>query len=494
MRLTASLMFVCALGLSACGGDGGLRTAGSAPGGTAMDNELPLFFKAESPAAGDAFGEGLAFSADGRFLAVGVDHEDGVNTGVGSTLDIEEQAEVGAVYVFRRGDNGWERDAYLKPVVAVRGARFGYRLALAAHGDGYTLLVGAPGDPGAGTGVGADPDLGPTMAGSGAAHVFERDGNGVWRQTAYIKAPFAVAGLGFGSAVSLSLDGQWAAVGMPGSLQDGGVALYQRGLNGWGWVGNLGGRTSGGDGDDFGRALQLDARGEHLLVGAPAEDKWRVDGSPVDDGTNDAGGAYVFQRDGNAWSEVAHLNATDATQVGWFGQAVAMSSDAGTLVIGEPLHASGMQADATGRVHVYQRDATGWRLEQAFISPDAAASGTFGDRLALSADGSTLAIANPHEDGSASGIAASPVFDPRVPMAGAVYVYRRSVGGPWSSSPGSYLKAPNNRQNLRFGWSLALSALGDTLAVAGFDHSASPAADGPTNEASAMDSGAVYLY
>ena len=52
-------------------------------------------------------------------------------------------------------------------------------------------------------------------------------------------------------------------------------------------------------GDEFSRSVAIS--GDTLVVG-----------SPKDDGPTDSGSAYVFQRDGQGWSEVAKLMANDA--------------------------------------------------------------------------------------------------------------------------------------------------------------------------------------
>ena len=114
-----------------------------------------------------------------------------------------------------------------------------------------------------------------------------------------------------------------------------------------------------------------------------------------------------------------------------------------------------------------------------------------GYSLALSADGSTLAVGAPYEDSSASGINGNQA-DEAGQDSGAVYVYTRN-GGSWSQQ--AYVKASNTGFNDGFGWSVALAADGNTLAVGapGEDSSATGVGGNQADNA-ASGSGATYVY
>ena len=447
------------------------------------------YFKASNPAAFDEFGEGLALSPDGLFLAVGAYREDGINEGVDEPpeRDADVGADVGAVYVFRRSGSGWVQDAYIKPAVAQKRAWFGYRLALSDEVDGRrTLLVGSPGDSSGGVGVGADPGAEPPQEVSGAAHVFDRDADGRWMQTSYIKPQTPAAGSQFGSALGMSNDGQWLVVGQPHTLDGGSVSVYRRLTDGWAFQQELQG-THTEDGDAFGLSLQLDPGGEVLAVGAPGEDGSTSTGAD-DNGTEDAGAVHVFQLSlTHHWGEVAYLKAPQPMPFGFFGQRVVLSSGGATIVVAEA-DDSGV---THGQIHVFRNQGLGWVSETAITSRPVAAN-DFDARLALSADGSTLAIANPLDNTAGSGLTEPPVNDGQITNSGTVFLYRRDGAGAWS--PPILVKAPNNQSDLYFGWSLALSANGDTLAVYGSDNSASSGIGGNPHDQSAQWAGAVYLY
>lgn len=471
--------------LQACAGD---ACVDSARVGIAGIDQGIGYFKASNAAAGDEFGEGLALSADGNFLAVGAYLEDGLNEGVGSTPQRgAANADVGAVYVFRRGAAGWVQEAYLKPARALSGALFGFRVALS--GNGQRLLVGSPGDLSGGAGVGADPEAGPARAASGAAYVFDRDASGVWTPSAYIKAPASEADAQFGQALSLSHDGQWAAVGQPYSAAGGSVSVYRHGAGGWAWQAQLTAPYPGLN-DHFGEALQLDPEGGLLVVGASREDS-AAGGS--DDTLIDSGAVQVFRRDGSGvWQNVANLKAPTPRPNGYFGFSVAVSSQGRTIVVGEEGEVTYGATPTVGRVHVFQAQGPAWALATTLNSPTPQASGVFGDKLALSADGALLAVANPFEDAVSSGLTGSPLFNGQNLNTGAVYVYRRDGAGGWSVP--AYVKASNAQPDLYFGWSLALSADGRTLAAYGSDYSTSSGIGGDQNDRSGRWTGAVYLY
>jgi len=452
------------------------------------------YFKASNPAARDQFGEGLAMSADGQLLAVGAPSEDGLNEGIDSTPNRgAADTDVGAVYVFHRGAAGWVQEAYLKPAKAMPGAWFGFRLALACPANnGCTLLVGSPQDSSTGSGVGTQPDTSSSIASSGAVHMFDRDAQGQWTQTAYIRAQSPTVNAQFGKSVSLSNDGTWAAVGHPDGPGGSRVSVYQRLPGGWTFWQELQGSNTDGD-DAFGEVVRLDPEGETLVVGAWSEDNSTDNLASVDNASSASGAVYVFQRESsNQWHERAYLKAPERRANGYFGYPVTLSSKGQTIVVGEPGDYTNSEP-TKGRVHVFRKQGASWVHETTvFTSPLPAARGSFGERLALSADGSTLAIANAYEDSSGSGLTAPPMLVNTLRYTGTVYLYRRTGAGSWSSP--TPIKAPNSGFDLYFGWSLALSADGGALAAYGSDHSISSGIGGDQNDSTARWAGAVYLY
>ncbi len=118
----------------------------------------------------------------------------------------------------------------------------------------------------------------------------------------------------------------------------------------------------------------------------------------------------------------------------------------------------------------------------------------FGSAIALSGDGTTLAVGAPMNGGSATGVYdddPSPADDSAY-SSGAVYVY---TGASASWSQQSFIKASNTGPNDQFGSALALSAAGNTLAVSAvFEDSSATGVNGEEDDDSLNQSGAVYVF
>ena len=128
--------------------------------------------------------------------------------------------------------------------------------------------------------------------------------------------------------------------------------------------------------------------------------------------------------------------------------------------------------------------------QQAYVkASNTDADDRFGWAVALSGD--TLAMGAPLEASSATGIDGNQA-DNSASAAGAVYVFTRS-GGTWSQQ--AYIKASNTGSGDGFGWAVALSGDGDTLAVgASWEDSSATGIDGDQADESAGNAGAVYVF
>jgi hypothetical protein len=224
-------------------------------------------------------------------------------------------------------------------------------------------------------------------------------------------------------------------------------------------------------------------------------------------------------RPGAAVRQLAYLTASNAepgdhfacggSLPGHIGNAMAVSGDGTTVAIGAPHESSaarginGNQDDNSlynsGAVYVYVRRGNAW-TQQAYIkASNAGGSDMFGLSLAISRDGSTLAIAAPWEASAATGVNGNQ-NDDSIPQAGAVYIFTRT-GGTWVQD--AYIKASNTgRKGLgddvegdQFGFSLAISGDGQTLAVGAVsEDSRATGLNGAENNDLAASSGAVYMF
>lgn len=111
----------------------------------------------------------------------------------------------------------------------------------------------------------------------------------------------------------------------------------------------------------------------------------------------------------------------------------------------------------------------------------------YGNAVAVSNDGSTIAVSAFKE----SGIANDPTTNSAA-LSGAVYVYRKT-NGIWNEV--AYLKAPNADDKDEFGYAIALSGDGNTLAISTINEASSATGiNGNQLDNLAPASGAVYLY
>ena len=404
--------------------------------------------------------------------------------GYQAALDSDGASNSGAVTVYRRSGSAWRVEAFVKAPNTGDDDYFGSTLALSA--DGATLVVGAPSDDSASTGDTFTPgDAGYQAAldsdgttNSGAVTVYRRSGS-TWHVEAFVKAPKVGALDWFGSALALSGDGATLAVGAPlensaatgtfapgdegyqtaldgeGSLNSGAVTVYRRSGSAWRVEAFVKAPVAGA-GDHFGSTLALSGDGATLAVGAPLEDSaatgtFAPGGAGYQAALGDnsayhrAGAATVYRRSGSTWHVEAFVKAPRVDARDRFGSAVALSADGAMLAVGARYEDSasagvfapgdaGYQAAldsdglfSSGAVTVYRRSGSAWRVEAFVKASNAGARDHFGQDLALSADGATLAVGASGEDGGAqpqplSGFHEEVPVDVE-PSSGAVYLY-----------------------------------------------------------------------
>jgi trimeric autotransporter adhesin len=267
-----------------------------------------------------------------------------------------------------------------------------------------------------------------------------------------------------------------------------------------------------------GWGVAVSGDGNTVVVGAPHEagGAGGVNANQNDNTAHGAGAAYVFARSGSTWVQQAYLKASNPHMGAEFGHAVAISGDGSTIAVSAFWEASnatginGNQADRSipqaGAAYVFVRRGTTWS-QQAYVKASntgrAAAADTFsegdqfGASIALSDDGSTLAIGAISED--SSGVNDNQ-RDDSAESAGVVYVYNRT-GAAWAQT--AFIKAANAEGagpgasgafGDMFGYSVSLSADGRTLAVGAFDEDGSTTVvNGPPDNRKGS-AGAVYVF
>ena len=274
------------------------------------------YLKASDVDGSDYFGSAVDVSGD--TIIVGAWGEDSHATGVNGDDSGELTWNSGAAYVFVRNGTTWTHEAYLKASNTERFDRFGHAVSI----SGDTVVVGAYQESSDATGVNGD-DASNAAPNSGAAFVFVREGS-TWSQEAYLKASNTDAEDGFGRAVSISGDtvvvgAQWEdswATGVDGdqgddsALSAGAGYVFERVGTTWAQSAYL--KASNTDPND-GFGVSVAASGDRLVVGAPWEDSAAtgVDGDQFDNSLSRSGAAYVFERSGPSWAQVAYLKASN---------------------------------------------------------------------------------------------------------------------------------------------------------------------------------------
>jgi len=457
------------------------------------------YFKTSNTKRYDRLGESVALSEDGTTLAVAA---------------VGRRNYAGTVFVYRREGGVWQQEAELRGTWTESGDRFGTSIALSTAGD--TLAVGAPLEDSAATTVNGS-ERSNARTDSGAVYIFTRESGG-WEQKAFLKTLNADVGDSFGESVAINADGTMVAAGAPyedssaikvngnqganDAPEAGAAYVFSKSGNKWVQLAYL--KASNAEAEDwFGHSVAISHDGGAVLVGAPLEDgaSSGVGGDLSSNTLTKAGAAYLFRRNGQSYGNPEYLKASNSGLKDWFGWTVAIAGDGNTLAVASPEEdAVGGGIDGnqgtngspnSGAVYAFAFRDGRWR-QQAFIK---AASPTtedeFGMALALSEDGSRLAVGSPGESSRSVGIN-GPQGNEGSLLAGAAYVFARS-GTTWRQL--AYVKASNTGTKDRFGDSVALSADGQALAVgAPLEDSGATGIDGDGTDNSATDSGAAYLY
>ncbi|RLA17205.1 MAG: hypothetical protein DRQ56_09515, partial [Gammaproteobacteria bacterium] len=290
------------------------------------------YLKASNAAAGDLFGWSVAIS--GEFVVVGARREDSNATGVNGNQNARGAHSSGAAYIFERASGVWSQQAYVKASNTDQGDNFGAVVAISNE----LVVVAAPSEDGNARGVNGD-ETGNTRTDSGAAYIFERS-SGVWSQQAYLKASNADVDDFFGVSVAISdelvvvgaLYESSNATGVNGNessdsaSHSGAAYIFERVSGVWSQNAYL--KASNTDVDDeFGVSVAISD--ERVIVGAWQESSnaTGVDGNESDDSAAQSGAAYIFERIGGIWSQMAYLKASNTGAFDAFGHSVAISGE-----------------------------------------------------------------------------------------------------------------------------------------------------------------------
>lgn len=158
----------------------------------------------------------------------------------------------------------------------------------------------------------------------------------------------------------------------------------------------------------------------------------------------------------STWAETVYVKPPVRESPANFGTTVAMSADGTTLAVTALARGflSDPHVDAAGAVFVYQRDGARWRHDTTLRPSPASLEVSFGSSLALSSDGQRLVVTAPYES--------APAIPELSPSGGSVFVFDRTASG-WKQS--ARLTRAKEELGLGLGVSLALSGDGARIAV-----------------------------
>ncbi len=385
---------------------------------------------------------------------------DGNRAIVGGYLD---DSQAGAVWMYTRTGTNWTQDGNkLVGTGATGAAGQGFSVSLSA--DGFTAIVGGYAD----------------NSFAGAAWVFNRNGS-VWsQQGAKLVGTGAIGNAYQGISVSLNADGNTAIVGgyndnssgpVAGNLENSAVGaawVYTRSSGVWSQQGTklVGTGTVGVSSQ--GTSVKLSADGNTAMVGGYNDD-------------SKTGAAWVYTRSGGAWSQRGNkLVGNGSVGSGQQGFSVALSTDGNTAIVGGNIDNSNAGA---AWVYTYVPPPT--------ITNFTATSGPVGSLVTITGTN----LSNPSAI-TIGGVSAIPISNTGINLVAMVMpgattgTVSVTTASGTANGTGNFTVtaslAPNAQQGAKLigtggviaqiGWSLSISADGNTAIVGGANDNSSAGA------------------
>lgn len=377
------------------------------------------YLKASQIKTGAGFGYSVALSRDGSTLAVGAYNE--------SRADCDEEV-TGAAYLFTRENGLWrEQKRFALAGVPCNNDKFGASVALSD--DGATFAVGIPGDK---YGPDASDD---EPQDQGKVHVYVRDAVGWSKPAIEVKVPNYSAPTGdkLGASVALSGDGSLLVIGAPydGARSAHAGAVYVSTRSAWTALTRLEAPHSDMS-DEFGSRVAISRDGTTLVASAQLEDGSGAE--PNDNLVAQSGAAYVFKRSGSTWSLPFYVKPAHPGELDHFGSSLAVSQDGERVTVGaydEDSASKGIDQDEidngrqdAGAAFVFASDGGSYGQAAYLKASNTDRAERFGNSIAMSGDGSIVAVGAFHEGGSSTGV--NPAAQTKDGMKqGAVYVFHR---------------------------------------------------------------------
>ena len=395
---------------------------------------------------GDHAGNSVALNSDGTIIAVGAqDHDNGLDTNEGTAR------------VYEWNGSNWNMLGAEGDLDGESEDKAGRSVALSS--DGTTVVVGAN----------------QHNSWRGTARVYKWNGSN-WNMLGTEGELEGQLGDYAGWSVALSSDGTIVAVGAhyhdDGSNANEGTArVYKWNGSNWNMLGEEG-DLDGKAGNEAGYSVALSSDGTIVAVGAQGYDK----GS----GQTNEGTARVYKWDGSIWNMLGEEGDLDGSAGDRAGYSVALSSNGTIVAVGTALYDKGSGETNEGTARVYEWNGSNWNMLGTEGELEGKAGDTAGFRVALSSDGTILAVGAPsHSNSTNSG--GSSTYE------GTARVYK------WNGSNWNMLGAEGDldgKAGDRAGQGVALSSDGTIVAVGGYTHSNGTT----TNEGNGRIEGTARVY
>ena len=294
---------------------------------------------------------------------------------VGSN-DNDNAFNSGSAYIFERNGDSWTEVAKLKASDGASQDEFGNSVSI----SGDYVIVGAY----------YDDDNG---IDSGSAYIFERNGSS-WTEVAKLKASDGAAGDTFGNSVSIS--GDYVIVGAyyddDGGESSGSAYIFERNSSNWAEVSKLN-ASEGLSGDQFGNSVSIS--GDYAIVGAYRDD---------DDSGEDSGSAYIFEKNESSWTETAKLAINDGAindGAELFGSSVSISGD--YAIVGS--YWGDGNINGTGSAYLYEKNGNSWTEVSKLNASDGHSEDTFGVGVSITGNHAIVGAVGDDDSGNWSGSA-----------------------------------------------------------------------------------------
>ena len=396
--------------------------------GPRHDDAMPMWVQLgldlNSESLADNSGSSVSLSADGQIVAIGAPRNDG------------NGSNSGHVRIYQYDGSEWlQLGSDIDGEAA--GDLFGTSVSLSSNG--MTVAIGAHHNNGNGDR-------------SGHVQIYQFDGTEWLQLGADIDGE--AAGDWSGISVALSSNGMRVAIGAHRNTGNGDssghVRIYQFDGSNWQQLGaDIDGQAAG-NGSGYSVAISDD--GSTVAIGAINNNGLATNADHV----------RIFQFNGTTWQQMG-MDIDGEASHDKAGQAISLSADGLTVAIGAFLNAG--NGDRSGHVRIYQFDGAMWNQLGTDIDGEAAGDSS-GYSVSLSADGLTVAIGAPGNDGNGN-------------TSGHVRIFKYN-GVIWQQLA---VDIDGEAANDSSGRSVSISSDGMTVAIGA-----------PYNSQSGYDSGHVRIY